>query len=328
MSMTAQRRESAGAVGSALTGAARTVVAARAVNGECPQWDVLRSRLYWVDMRKPALHAWEPASSQALSWEMPAWIGCYGILGDGRLVVALRTGLYVFTPTTGALAFIAPAPYDPRRFCFNDGRCDRSGRLVIGLMAHPLQGSTHAGQPQFAPLWSWAGSGLSALSLPPVRISNGLAFSPDGRTLYHSDTAAKTIWACDWDEDSGIACNQRIFARIDEGGDTGGPDGATVDSDGCYICAVFGAGCLLRFDPSGRLERRFPLPVRYPTMPALGGDGLTTLYVTSASFPDQGDDKDVDDPFAGDLLALDAPAPGLPTAYMHMEGVFCEPDCG
>jgi sugar lactone lactonase YvrE len=295
----------------------RWVEDARALNGECPQWDELRQRLYWVDMRRPALHAYEPAGGRSLFWEMPAWIGCYGLRRDGRIVVALRTGLQLFDPKDGSLAWLAPAPYDARRFCFNDGRCDRKGRLIAGPMHHPLLGGEDAAAEATGPLWRYDGAGgLVALGLPPVRISNGLAFSPDGRTLYHSDTPAKTIWACDYDEDSGEVANQRVFARVEEGGPDGGPDGATVDCEGCYICAVFGGACLLRFDPAGVLERRIPLPVRYPTMPALGGAGGDTLFVTSASFPLRRSGESPD-PMAGGLFALRAPAAALPTSYMH-----------
>jgi sugar lactone lactonase YvrE len=300
---------------------------AQALNGECPQWDELRQRLYWVDMRRPGLHAYEPGSGRSLSWEMPAWIGCYGLRRDGRIVVALRTGLQLFDPQDGSLTWLAAAPYDARRFCFNDGRCDRQGRLIAGPMHQPLADGESAPPGEAAgPLWRYDGhGGLVALGLPPVRISNGLAFSPDGRTLYHSDTPTKTSWACDYDQHSGTAHNQRVFARVDEGGSDGGPDGATVDCEGFYICAVFGGGCLLRFDPAGRLERRIPLPVRYPTMPALGGADLSTLYVTSASFPLQRPGA-APDPMAGGLFALRAPAAGLPTSYMHPSGESHEPD--
>jgi sugar lactone lactonase YvrE len=291
-----------------------------AINGECPQWDELRQRLYWVDMRWPALHAHEPRSGQSWFWEMPAWIGCYGVQRDGRIVVALRTGLQLFDPQEGSLSAVAAAPYDARRFCFNDGRCDRRGRLVAGLMHHPL---ADGGEPHVcdsaAPLWSYDGRSVVALDLPPVRIANGLAFSPDGATLYHADTPAKTIWACDYDEDSGTASNQRVFARVDEGGAGGGPDGAVVDRDGFYICAVFGGGCLLRFAPDGRLQGRIPLPVRYPTMAALGGADLRSLYVTSASFP-LGRNAATQGSLAGGLFVLEAPAPGLPTSYMEPAG--------
>lgn len=314
---TARTGGDASAAGHAAPTVVQRVEDAHALNGECPQWDELRQRLYWVDMRRPALHAYEPAGGRSLCWEMPAWIGCYGLRRDGRIVVALRTGLQLFDPQDGSLAALLPAPYDPRRFCFNDGRCDRQGRLIVGPMHHPL-GQTESAPDgdTVAPLWTYDSlRGLVPLGLPPVRIANGLAFSPDGRTLYHSDTPARTIWACDYDEQSGTASNQRVFARVEEGGSEGGPDGATVDRDGFYICAVFGGSCLLRFDPDGRLERRIALPVRYPTMPALGGADLGTLFVTSASFPLRRA-GDVQATLAGGLFALRAPAPGLPTSYM------------
>lgn len=293
----------------------RTVLRAHALNGERPGWDAARGILYFVDMRAPALHAFVPATGQHRWWDMPAWIGTYGILEDGRLAVALRTGLHLFDPEAGSLRFLAPAPYDPRRFCFNDGRCDRRGRLIVGAMFHALgPAGSRPDEPQTQPIWRFDGrTTMEPLPLAPAKIANGIAFSPDGRVLYHSDTAAKTIWACDYDPEAGAIGERRVFARVEEGGEIGGPDGAVIDRDGYYLCAVFGAGCLLRFDPEGVLERRIPLPVRYPTMPAIGGAELDTLYVTSASYPVT-DPRD--DPDAGSLLALQAPAPGLPTSYM------------
>ncbi len=303
------------------------VDATEAINGEGPQWDEQRKRLYWVDMRAPSLRAFEPGSGRALSWQMPAWIGCFGLLRDGRVVVALRTGLGLFDPQDGSLRSLADAPYDQRRFCFNDGGCDRAGHFLVGPMYHPLApASCGRDAPQEAPPWRVrerertggdTGAELVPLAVPAVRISNGLAFSPDGRTLYHADTAKKTIWACDYDPVDGAVERHRVFVHVDEGGDSGGPDGAAVDRDGFYLCAVFGAGCLLRFDPDGKLERRLPLPVRYPTMPAFGGEDLATLYVTSASFPHRAGKTDRN-PAAGGLFALPAPVPGLGTSYMNL----------
>jgi len=297
------------------------VDAAEAINGEGPQWDDLRNRLWWVDMRGPSLRAFEPAGCRSVSWQMPAWIGCFGLLRDGRIVCALRTGLALFDPEDGSLRSLAGAPYDQRRFCFNDGGCDRDGHFLVGPMLHPLAGDVASdGAASEAPLWRASDDALalSPLALPPVRTANGLAFSPDGSTLYHADTPKKTIWACDYDAASGAVANRRVFARVDEGGDAGGPDGAAVDRDGFYVCAVFGGGCLLRFDPAGKLERRIALPVRYPTMPAFGDTDLATLYVTSASFPHRSGKTDRN-PAAGGLFALPAPAPGLPTSYMNLK---------
>lgn len=285
---------------------------AQAVNGERPGWDEARGVLWWVDMRKPALHRFDPVSRSRREWPMPAWIGTFALLRDGRLLVALRSGMALFNPQDGALSPVAPPPYDPRRFCFNDGRCDRQGRFIVGPLYHPLEAA--GGGAQTAPLWRLSRGRMVALDLPAVKIANGAAFSPDGRTFYHSDTAQKTIFACDYDPGNGAIGLRRIFATVDAGGPDGGPDGAVVDAEGFYICAVFGAGALFRFDPAGRLERRIDLPVRYPTMPALGGPDRRTLFVTSASYP-YGEGGRAQ-PKAGALLAMEAPAAGLPTSYL------------
>ena len=287
------------------------------LNGEGPQWADGAGALWFVDMRRPSLNRFFPAGGRHDWWEMPDWIGCYGLLEDGRVAAALRSGLHLFDPQDGSMRMLAPAPYDPRRFCFNDGGCDRAGRFYAGPMYQPLKpGDGDPGAPRTAPVFRYDGARGWSPATPGVRISNGLAFSPDGRTLYHSDTPTKTIWACPYDPDTGEVGEGRVFARVEEGGDDGGPDGAVVDRDGFYTCAVFGAGMLKRFDPDGRLERTIELPVRYPTMPALGGPDRSTLYVTSASYP-WGKGRVQDHPWAGGLLALEAPAPGPPTSYMH-----------
>ena len=279
------------------------VLHARALNGESPVWDDQRQRLFWVDIRKPALHCFDPRTGEDRSWQMPAWIGCIG-LGAHDIAVALRTGLHEFDPDSGALRHLAPAPFDPRRFIFNDGGCDPAGRFVAGPMYVPLSPQTPGAEA--GPLCRYD-DGWTTLT-DPVSTSNGLAWSPDGRTMYHSDTEQHTIWGYDYDLASGTPSARRVFARLDV--QDGGPDGAAVDRDGFYWCAVFANGCLLRFDPSGQLERRVDLPVRYPTMPAFGGPGLNTIFVTSANWPLSPDKRAATQ--EGNLFALPAPVPGLP----------------
>lgn len=125
--------------------------------------------------------------------------------------------------------------------------------------------------------------------------------------MYHSDTARKTVWRYDYDTTTGSAENGRVFARVEDGS---GPDGAAVDSEGFYVCAAFGGGCVLRFDPDGRLERRIEMPARYVTMPAFGGPDLSTLFVTSATFPVPEPER-ASRPNEGALFELEAPARGL-----------------
>ena len=111
--------------------------------------------------------------------------------------------------------------------------------------------------------------------------------------------------------------NRRVFAEVEVEDTMGGPDGASVDSDGFYWCAVFANGCLLRFDPDGKLERRVRLPIKYPTMPAFGGPDLTTLYVTSAAYPFPPEERDRH-PLEGGLFAMEAPAAGLPSPLFNL----------
>lgn len=284
------------------------VLRAGALNGECPRWRSEERRLYWVDMRAPTLNWLDPETGEHQVWPMPGWIGCYAFMEDGGVVAALRGGFYRFDPRSGALRRLADPPYDPQRFCFNDGGCDPAGRFFVGALYAP-KAAQSCDDDRTAPVWRYD-RGRWKPATPAVQIANGLAWSPDGRLLYHADTAQKTIWAVDYDPATGETGERRVFATVDGGGQIGGPDGAVVDRDGFYICALFGEGCLLRFDPDGRLERRITLPAQYPTMPGFGGDNLDILFVTSASFPIPEAERAAH-PDDGALFALEAPAPGF-----------------
>ncbi len=278
------------------------------LNGESPLWSPATGRLFWVDIRGPALHEFDPGTGTDRAWEMPSWIGaCY--LTQTGAAVTLRGGLFLFDPASGALTFGAGAPFDARRFIFNDGRCDRQGRLFAGPMLMPLPPAGQTPDTEGAPLWRYDGAGTWTPVTPPVKLSNGLAWSPDGRVMYHSDTYRQTVWAWDYDPASGEATNRRVFVKVEVPG-ADGPDGAAVDRDGFYWVAVFGGGCLLRFDPDGRLERRIDLPCRYPSMPAFGGVGLDAIYVTSANYK-LSEAERATKPQEGAPFRLPAPVPGL-----------------
>jgi sugar lactone lactonase YvrE len=288
------------------------VLAAGALNGECPVWHPGLRRLVWVDLRGARLHVFDPETRRDEAWDMPSWIGCFGLM-EKSAVVALRTGLFRFDFDTGALSFVAPPPYDPRRFLFNDGGCDPRGRFLVGPMHAPMPPDSDSG-PQEAPLWRYDGEAGWTPVTPPVRVSNGLAFSPDGRRMYQSDTTRKVIWIYDYDLERGMPFNRRVFAEVEVPNPQGGPDGAAVDADGFYWSALFANGCLLRFDPDGHLERRVALPVDYPTMPAFGGADRKTLFITTANWPLSPGERAAK-PFEGGLLAMEAPTAGLPSRF-------------
>lgn len=289
----------------------RTELESRSLNGESPRWREADQKLYWVDTREHALHAFDPRTSNDETWEMPSWIGCH-VLGTQSALVALRTGLFEFHFANGSLRQVGLPPYDPRRFIFNDGGCDPVGRFLVGEMYLPLApGDDTEQKPDRAPLYRFLG-GTWVDMATSTKTSNGLAWSPDGRTMYQSDTAAQTIYAFDYDPHYGQASKRRVFAEIETRSRDHGPDGAAVDTEGFYWIAIYGEGCLLRFDPDGTLERRIDMPVQYPTMPAFGGRDLTTLYITSANWMIDAD-KRASRPLEGNLFSVETPVPGLPT---------------
>ena len=248
----------------------RLVLRRASITGESPVWCERTQRLFWVDVQQPALHRLDPATGLDESWIMPAWVGCLALGGgaaEGSVLVGLRLGAYRFDLSTGALTLVAPAPYDPRRFFLNDGKCDRQGRFWVGPMRHallPLVGEPGADK---GPLWRLDGAMLVPQG-KEAALSNGLAWSPDGRTMYHSDTMSGDIYAWDYEPLNGDTTRGRVFAHV-EG--VPGPDGAEVDSEGFYWSAINGQGRILRFDPNGQVEREVAVPFKYPTMIAFGG---------------------------------------------------------
>ena len=165
----------------------------------------------------------------------------------------------------------------------NDGRPDPVGRFWIGGMYDP----TSAGRFD-AFLHRVEADGSFVTVRRNVGCANGLAFSPDGKTMYWADTLHETVWAYDYDPTTGEQRNERVF--LDFGPLPGRPDGACVDEAGCYWIACVGGSAMLRVTPDGRVDRTVGLPVKRPTMPAFGGPGLGTMYITTIGERDPGQD--------------------------------------
>ncbi|HEX3466299.1 MAG TPA: SMP-30/gluconolactonase/LRE family protein [Candidatus Elarobacter sp.] len=283
------------------------VLKPHALNGESPTWSRDEGVLYWCDTIGQKVHRFDPRTGEDESWSMPSTLGSFGLGTGDAMLIAMRTGVYRFDRRTARLDQLAAPPFDPHRFTWNDGKTDPRGRFWVGPMYAPLDRRGEG--PKAAPLHRIAPSGEQLAKTAPVRISNGLAWSADARTMYHSDTAAHEIYAYDvLDADEGVLGERRTFAHADS--PKGGPDGGATDTDGCYWSAVYGASKLVRFTPDGRVEREVALPVPNVTMIAFGGDDLRTAYVTTASNP-LDEAQRAERPLWGALFAFEAPAPGV-----------------
>lgn len=282
--------------------------------GESPVWDAARQRLFWVDIPAKTLWCWSAASGQARQWTTPEQTGCIALStgGDaapfGRWVAAMENGLALLTPQAdGTLAHeqLVGVNHPQSGMRFNDGRCDRQGRLRAGTMVADMSLAAPSGSLYALDLVDHAPvlRGLEAGYITP----NGMAFSPDGRTMYLSDSHPKrqTVWAFDYDTETGTPHDRRVF--IDFKPLPGRPDGAAVDADGCYWICGNDAGQVHRFTPNGKLDRSLAVPVKKPAMCAFGGSGLDTLFVTSIR---PGGDL-TDQPLAGGVFALRPGVRGL-----------------
>lgn len=278
--------------------------------GESPVWDAARQCLWWVDIPGKQLWCWSVASGRALQWPTPEQTGCIALaagseaLPHGQWIAAMETGVARLTPQTDGkvdCAWITRIDQPEAGMRFNDGRCDRQGRLRAGTMVMDMSLARASGS-----LYGLDGTRLHAL-LDGFITPNGMAFSPDGRTMYLSDSHpdVQTVWAFDYDTDTGTPRDRRVF--IDFKPLPGRPDGAAVDEGGCYWICGNDAGLVHRFTPDGRLDRSLPVPVKKPAMCAFGGAGLDTLFVTSIR---PGGDL-TDQPLAGGVFALRPDVRGL-----------------
>ena len=287
---------------------AELILDARNATGESPVWSTAQQALYWVDIPAKRLHRWSPADGKSQSWQTSQMLACIAQAGNGSWVAAMENGLFAITPhADGSLdsRLLASVTHALPEMRFNDGRCDRQGRFWAGTMLINMA----AGAPVGA-MYRYSAGQVEPLKaqLDGFIVPNGLAFSPDGKTMYLSDSHpdVQKIWAFDYDTDTGIPHDRRLFVDMTE--HPGRPDGAAVDADGCYWICGNDAGLIHRFTPDGKLDRSLSVPVKKPAMCAFGGADLDTLFVTSIR--PVGDTSD--QPLAGGVFALSPGVKGLP----------------
>jgi sugar lactone lactonase YvrE len=264
----------------------------------CPRDKVL----YWVDCVGKAIQRLHPRAGTTEKWTVSAYPGSLALREKGGLLVALRTGLVFFDPASGAETALGTGPLEFAKERFNDGKVDRRGRFWVGTidrgMKAPL-GSLYRVDPDLTVTRMDRG----------VTASNGIAWSPDDKTMYYCDSLPGLVHAYDFDIDSGGLRNKRVFIDLTHG--PGRPDGCTVDAQGFLWVAEPEAARVARYDPGGKLERVVALPVTRPSSVIFGGDNLDTLYITSMRFG-LSEQERLRYPLSGGLFASDPGVRGLP----------------
>lgn len=277
------------------------ILDAHASLGESPVWDAGAQRLYWVDILAPALHCLDPATGRNRTFPMPSAIGCVALTDDHRLLVALGDGLHLFDPHTGTLIFVAHPEGDVAGNRYNDGKVAPDGRFFVGTMDEAgLRRPTGA-------LYRLDPDGAAHRVDAGFVVSNGLAWSADGGTMFHSDSKGRKLWRCAYDISTGAVSGRTLIAEPDEA--VGRPDGGATDRAGFYWSAGISAGVLNRWRADGTLDRRIELPCRSPTMPCFGGADMKTIFVTSAGGA-HGEAGSLD----GGIFAIDSPVAGVAVA--------------
>jgi sugar lactone lactonase YvrE len=288
--------------------------------GESPFWHPHEQRLYWVDIPGKKLLRADTSTGAVESWDMPSEPGCIAPARSGGLVVALRHGVFRAREWGGALELITALDYDTASVRANDGKCDALGRFWVGTIDEPKASRSAAlysidcRTPGAPVVERKAGDALTA---------NGLAWSPDGRTLYWADTPSHVVHAWDFEVESNVLSAHRIHLQFEakpagwgfeQTTYRGRPDGAAVDVQGNYYAAMFEGRRVCKFAPDGTLLAEFATPAQCPTMPCFGGPELKTLFMTTARHGRSAAELAVF-PQSGCVFSMPVEVPGLPVNF-------------
>jgi L-arabinonolactonase len=265
--------------------------------GEGPWWSVSQQALWRVDILAMLLHRWVPATGQVAQWTFGSEVGFAVPADGGSAVVGVRSGLVLLDLASGEQSQLASAP-GPSAARFNDGKTDRRGNVWAGTIAND--------QSEPKGVFGRLVADGFTIALDGIGISNGLGWSPDNETMYHTDSSVGTIWAFDYDSATAAMSNRRVFAVDDDCE----PDGLTVDAEGGVWSAKWDGARVVRYSPDGSISEVIDSPVSRPTSCMFGGPDLDTLYVTSARAGL--DDAELAATPAGSVLAVCPGVSGLP----------------
>jgi len=294
--------------------------------GESPFWHPQEQTLYWVDIPGKKVLRANVYMGTVDTWHMPSEPGCIAPAASGGLVIALRHGVFRARDWGGPLELITTLPYDTQSVRANDGKCDALGRFWVGTIDEPK--ASRAGA-LFSIDCRAGREPLVVQHAGDALTGNGLAWSPDNRTLYWADTPSHVVHAWDFDLQANTLSAHRLFqqcppkpsgwqfdavASPGTRGYGGRPDGAAVDVQGNYFVAMFEGQRICQFAPNGALLAEYPTPAACPTMPCLGGEDLKTLYITTARHGRSAAELAAL-PQSGCVFSMRVNVPGLPVNY-------------
>lgn len=246
--------------------------------GECPVYDDRLDALLFEDIVNRTIHSIDLKTGAVRKWTFPTEVGSFGLAESGKLIVALRHSVGLFDRDSGAFSELAVIEADNAETRLNDGKVGPDGAFWVGSMDD--SGRPPAETRPIGALYRIDGFGRVEKKIDGLMVSNGLAWSPDGRTMFHTDSRARWIDCWRFDPATGaLSDRRRIVSDIADA--DGRPDGGAADAEGCYWSAGVSAARLNRYDADGRLLAFYPVPVAAPTMPCFGGPDRRTLYVTS-----------------------------------------------
>lgn len=285
------------------------IVLPRTALGEGPHWDPAADRLFWVDIVGQCFHMLDVNDGRVRSYDTSRAVSFVLPVSSTQVLLGLSNGVYLRDLDTDMEQLIAHVTL-PNAHRLNDGKCDPQGRLWIGTI------NTSEEPSETAALYRIKDGKFREIDGGYAN-ANGKAWSPDGRLLYHADTARGIIWQFDYDADCAELSAKRVFANL---GDES-PDGLAVDTDGNVYAALFGSSAVVVLTPRGDEVSRIDLPVPNPTSCAFGGPDMRTLFITTAS--DGMDDEALRQwPLAGHIFSVDLDVSGITSA--PPSGVFPE----
>jgi sugar lactone lactonase YvrE len=273
------------------------VVKSQSKLGEGPLWSVDEQALYWVDIHNQRVERFHPESRQHQVFDFEIAVTALGFRAKGGFVAATTRGFAFMNLSTKEINILSHPEANKPHNRFNDGVVDPKGRFWGGTMYD----GPETNEPTEGCLYRLDVDGSVHIMETGMTISNGLGWSPDLKTMYFTDTLRRLIYAYDFDATTGSIDHRRVF--VDTSGETGFPDGLTVDNEGGVWSARWGGWKISRYDPTGKVEREISLSIECPSSCTFGGENLDELYITSA-WTALSDEQRRKQPLAGDIFRV------------------------